>query len=65
MPRDWAGELGLEGVAILEKTPDGILVRPRKGAPPRSWQEIFATKLTPGVAAPLDLSDLSGDDYVP
>ena len=41
------------GLVTLEKTPDGILVRP---CPPASWDDIFADKLpvgrsTPGPAA--------------
>ncbi len=60
LPEEWVSELGLGAVAILERRPDGILVRPR---PPVSWDEIFATKLCPGrVQAEETPGELSGDD---
>jgi hypothetical protein len=62
LPMEWAAELGLERVALLEKTEAGILVRP---CHPVSWDEIFAEKLSM-VALPsaIDLSEVSGDDLI-
>ena len=62
LPADWATELGLECVAALEKTAEGILVRPCRNV---TWDEIFADKLPMGQhLGPLDLSDVSGDDLL-
>ncbi len=62
LPVEWADELGLERVALLEKTEAGILVRP---CAPLSWDEIFAEKL-PMLAQPsaIDLSEVRGDDLI-
>jgi bifunctional DNA-binding transcriptional regulator/antitoxin component of YhaV-PrlF toxin-antitoxin module len=62
LPAEWAAELGLENVAILEKTETGILVRP---CSPATWDEIFADKLPMGQQPlALDLSEVSGDDLL-
>lgn len=45
LPAEWAEALGLRGLVILNKTSEGILVRP---CPPTTWDEIFATKLPLG-----------------
>jgi hypothetical protein len=42
LPADWVKALGLQGQVALDKTPDGILVRP---SPPVTWDDVFATKL--------------------
>jgi hypothetical protein len=62
LPMEWATELGLERIALLEKTKAGILVRPCTSL---SWDEIFAEKLLMS-AFPLaiDLAEVSGDDLV-
>jgi hypothetical protein len=62
LPADWVTELGLEYLAALEKTAEGILVRPCHAA---TWDEIFADKLPVGQQpCALDLSDVSGDDLL-
>jgi len=62
LPADWVAELGLEHSAALEKTAEGILVRPCHTT---TWDEIFADKLSIGqTIASLDLSDVSGDDLL-
>ena len=62
LPADWVAELGLEYIAALEKTTEGILVRPCRTA---TWDEIFADKLPMGQQlSALDLSDVSGDDLL-
>jgi hypothetical protein len=56
--------LGLHGVVALDRTEEGILIRP---VPPVSWKEIFATKLTIGSAPPDakdDAIEVTGDDYL-
>jgi hypothetical protein len=60
LPADWVAELGLEHIAALKKTAEGLLVRPCRTA---TWDEIFADKLPMGQQlSALDLSDVSGDD---
>jgi hypothetical protein len=49
LPADWTQALGLHGLVGLERTSDGILVRP---CPPPTWDEFFATKLIIGSAPP-------------
>lgn len=64
LPGEWARALGLRGMVALEKTPEGILVRP---CPQTSWDEFFATKLQIGSApqaADDDELELTGDDYL-
>ena len=62
LPADWVAELGLEHIAALEKTAEGILVRPCR---PATWDEIFADKLPMGQhPSAFDLSDVSGDDLL-
>ena len=64
LPADWAESLGLHSLVTLEKTDDGILVRPYRR---KTWDEIFATKLVINSAPPgKDEDDLeeSGDDFI-
>ena len=62
LPADWVAELGLEYIAALEKTAEGILVRPCRTA---TWDEIFTDKLPMGQQlSALDLSNVSGDDLL-
>jgi hypothetical protein len=49
-------------MAALEKTAEGILVRPCRAV---TWDEVFADKLPMGQQpSVLDLSDVSGDDLL-
>ena len=64
LPDEWAQALGLRGLVALDKTPEGILVRP---CPQTSWDEFFATKLQIGSAPPAEDDDdleLTRDDYL-
>lgn len=62
LPAEWAVEFGLDRIAALEKTAEGILVRP---CPNATWDEIFADKLPMGQQpSALDLSEVSGDDLL-
>jgi hypothetical protein len=62
LPADWVAELGLEYIAALEKTAEGILVRPCRTV---TWDEIFVDKLPMGQQlSVLDLSNVSGDDLL-
>lgn len=64
LPEEWAQALGLRGMVTLEKTAEGILVRPCQQT---SWDEFFATKLQIGSAPPAaddDELELSRDDYL-
>jgi hypothetical protein len=64
LPADWVKALGLHGQVALDKTPDGILVRPCRRL---TWEEFFATGLTINSAPPDQNEDdieVTGDDYV-
>lgn len=65
LPDEWAQALGLRGLVALDKTPEGILVRP---CPQTSWDEFFANPLEIGSAPPAaddgDELELTRDDYV-
>ena len=61
LPRDWVRELGLESGIMLERTDEGILIRPYSA---QTWDEIYADKLKMGTPSVLDLSEVSGDDLI-
>ncbi len=61
LPLDWVKELRLESGVVLEKTDDGILIRPHTD---QTWDEIYAEKLKMGNPSTLDLSEVSGDDLI-
>ena len=61
LPLDWVKELGLESGVVIERTGDGILIRPYIV---QTWDEIYAEKLKMGNPAALDLSEVSGDDLI-
>ena len=61
LPPEWVVELGLESGVVLEKTHDGILIRPCSA---QTWDEIYAEKLKMGNASVLDLSEVSSDDLI-
>ena len=61
LPHDWVKELGLESGVMLERTDEGILIRPYTA---QTWDEIYAKKLKMGTPLALDLSEVSGDDLI-
>ena len=61
LPPDWVAELGLESGVVLERTRDGILIRPY---PTQTWDEIYAEKLKIGSTSTRDSSEVSGDDLI-
>jgi hypothetical protein len=64
LPADWVEALGLHGLVTLERTDDGILIRPSSRF---TWDDIFATRLSvrPGdLATAPEVSELSGDDLL-
>ena len=61
LPLDWVKDFGLESGVVLEKTDDGILIRPYTA---RTWDDIYAEKLKIGNPSALDLSEVSGDDLI-
>jgi len=64
LPAEWVKSLGLCGSVSLERTGDGIHVRP---AAARTWDEFFATKLEVGSAdnaADTDEVELTRDDLL-
>jgi hypothetical protein len=64
LPADWADALGLHGLVALDRTSNGILVRP---LPPTTWDDNFATKLAIGSAPPeagADAVEGTGDDFL-
>ncbi|HEX5443593.1 MAG TPA: hypothetical protein VFW87_07180 [Pirellulales bacterium] len=63
LPAEWATGLGISRAVSLERTPDGIPVRPAQ----LTWNEISANKLSirPGdVSTEPDVTELSGDDLI-
>ena len=62
LPAEWVAELGLHGLAELEKRPEGIVVRACSQV---TWDNVFADKLTIGsLTTTPDLCEVSGDDYL-
>jgi hypothetical protein len=64
LPADWAEAIGLRGLVTLERTDNGILIRP---CPRLTWDDVFATRLSvrPGnpATAP-EITEVSGDDLL-
>ena len=62
LPSDSAESLGLNGLAALEKTKDGILMRPASAV---AWGDVFATKL-PMQSGPATAEEVeaSGDELI-
>lgn len=61
LPLDRVKALGLKSGVVLEKTNDGILIRPYTA---QTWDEVYVEKLKMGTPAALDLSEVSGDDLI-
>lgn len=61
LPFDWVKELGMESGVVMERTADGILIRPYAA---QTWDDIYAEKLKIGASSALDLSEVSGDDLI-
>ncbi len=64
LPADWADALGLHGLVTMERTDNGILIRP---CPRLTWDDVFATKLEIGSAPPEENSEdveVTGDDFL-
>jgi hypothetical protein len=64
LPSDWAEALGLRGLVTLERTNQGILIRP---CPRLTWDDIFATELQIGSAPPEENPEdveVTGDDFL-
>jgi hypothetical protein len=64
LPAEWAEALGLGGLVTLERTDNGILIRP---CPRFTWDDFFATRLSvrPGDAATApEVTEVSGDDLL-
>lgn len=58
VPIDWAREDCIQGLPVLERTPQRILIRPRA---PLIWDEVFAHRLALISGEGAALRDL-GDD---
>ncbi|HXG13251.1 MAG TPA: AbrB/MazE/SpoVT family DNA-binding domain-containing protein [Gemmataceae bacterium] len=62
LPADWADALGLRGLVTLDRTSNGILIRP---CPAVTWDDIFATKLPMGSpVSTADIGEVSTDDLL-
>jgi hypothetical protein len=62
LPQEWVEELRLGTMAALDRTPDGILVRPYPAA---TWDEIYAEKLPVSASkTESDAVEISGDDLL-
>jgi hypothetical protein len=63
LPADWAKALGPHDLVLLDRTSEGILIRP---CPPTTREETFATKLTIRSAPPDERDntvEVTGDDF--
>jgi hypothetical protein len=62
LPSDWLRELTPGGRVVLERTDQGMLVRP---CPAVGWDEVFADKLPVGQVSPSpSLEEVTGDDLL-
>jgi hypothetical protein len=64
LPAEWAQALGLHDRVSLERTAEGILIRPGQQL---TWDDIFASRLSvrPGNAADEPkITEVSGDDLL-
>jgi hypothetical protein len=64
LPAEWTESLGVHQRVVLDRTKEGILVRP---CPPTTWDDIFAKKLIIASAAPEDkkeAAEMTGDDFL-
>jgi hypothetical protein len=60
LPAEWAADLGLENIAELERTPEGIVVRRCRTV---SWDDVYADKLSIGQQASTSgSSEVNADD---
>jgi hypothetical protein len=60
-PSDRLPELTPGGRVVLERTPQGILIRP---CPAVGWDEVFADKLPVGAAPSAPLDEVTGNDLL-
>jgi hypothetical protein len=70
LPAEWVAALGSPLAVVLDRTAEGILIRPCPPAAPNpqvTWDDFFATKLVIG-SAPASQDDdeleLTGDDFL-
>ena len=64
LPPEWTEALGIGQLVLLDRTDQGILIRP---CPAVTWDEIFANRLTVKPASTdTDKEDVevTGDDYL-
>lgn len=64
LPAEWAEALGLRDRVTLERTDQGILIRP---CPRLTWDDVFATGLQIGSAPPDENPEdleITGDDLL-
>jgi hypothetical protein len=64
LPAEWAEALGLRETVRLERTTEGILIRP---CPRLTWDEVFASRLQINSAPPdpnPDEVEVTGDDFL-
>lgn len=65
IPVEWAEDLGTQNVVSLERTTEGILVRPCcTEMASMSWEQFFADKLTIGSGQRDNSLHLTTDDYL-
>lgn len=64
IPAEWARALGLRDHVSLERTAEGILIRPGQQF---TWDDIFATRLSVrsgDAAAEPEITEVRGDDLL-
>lgn len=65
IPVEWLAALHFEELAALERTTEGVLIRPCPPPTLFTWDEIFAEKLPTGTASTaVETTELSGDDFL-
>jgi len=64
LPAEWARDLDLHDLVSMERTENGILIRPGVQA---TWDDVFATRLTVrrgDAASEPEISEVGGDDFL-
>ena len=65
IPPEWAEALGDKPMVSLERTQDGILIRPCPSAKATmTWDEFFANKLLIGSGQRADTDEVRDSDYL-
>jgi len=65
IPPEWADALGDKATVSLERTREGILIRPHAAPEGRlTWDDFLADKLTVGSGQQVDTVEVRDSDYL-